>query len=183
MSVTAQIVTAEQLLELQDDSFRYDLVRGELDKMSPAGSRHGIIAGTAYFILRDHVRPRQLGLVFAAETGFLLAKKPDTVLGPDVSFVRAARIPVTGVPDGYWPGPPDLAIEVVSPSQSLQKIERKALEYLAAGTAAVVVLHPKYETARVYRPGAPVIELQKQDTLDLDFVVPGLSIAVAGIFA
>jgi Uma2 family endonuclease len=182
MGTVVQGVTAEQLLQMEDDGFRYDLIYGELDQMPLAGGRHGDVAAELGALLRIYAKQNRLGKVLAAETGFLMARNPDVVLGPDVSFIRAERIPTGGVPDGYFLGAPDLAVEVISPSQSRPKIERKAAIFLAHGAQAVVILDPKRRTATIHRANAPVEKLSEADTLDLGFVVPGFSVPLADLF-
>ena len=141
MKVTNQPFTAEALLAL-DDGFRYELVRGELRKMSPAGSNHGYLAGNLSAELRNHVRAYKLGKVYAAGTGFKLEADPDTVRAPDVAFVSQERLERTGPVTGYWPGAPDLAAEVVSPSNTYSGVEEKVSEWLNHGTRLVLVVNP-----------------------------------------
>src|SRR5437868_14984892 len=117
MSTTIQTMTADELFLMKDDGFRYDLVKGELRKMSPAGGEHGAIIVRLTVALGQYVEENDLGVVFGAETGFKLASNPDTVLGPDVAFVSNEKIPPTGIPVAYWQGAPDLAVEVISRSE------------------------------------------------------------------
>jgi Uma2 family endonuclease len=183
MGTIVQGVTAEQLLRMEDDGFRYDLIEGELDKMPLAGGRHGDVAAELGALMRTHTKLHRLGKTFAAETGFLLARNPDVVLGPDVSFVRADRIPAQGIPEGYFPGAPDLAVEVISPGQSRPKIERKAALFLTHGAQAVVILDPQRRTATIHCPNSPVETLGEGDILDLGFVVAGFSVQLADLFS
>jgi hypothetical protein len=103
---------------MPDDGFRYELVRGELRRMPPAGDEHGYLALEIASDLRNHVKANNLGRTDAAETGFKLASDPDTVRAPDVAFVRRERAEKVGRVTGYWPGAPDLAVEVVSPNDT-----------------------------------------------------------------
>ena len=183
MGTVVQGITAEQLLQMEDDGFRYDLVYGELDQMPLAGGRHGDVAAELGALLRVYAKQNRLGKVLAAETGFLMARNPDVVLGPDVSFISAERIPAEGVPDAYFRGAPDLDVEVISPSQSRAKIEKKAAIFLAHGAQAVVVLDPRRRTATIHRPNAPVETLREGDILDLGFVVSGFSVPLADLFS
>src|SRR5690349_1239724 len=97
MSATAPIqpfgMTAEELLELPDDDMRHELVEGELRTMAPAGEGHGWVAMTVGARIFGHVERHDLGRVYAAETGFVLRRAPDTVRAPDVAFVAADRVP------------------------------------------------------------------------------------------
>ena len=132
--------------------------------------------------LDTHVRANHLGVVLTAETGFRLASNPDTVLAPDISFVGKERIPDEGLPEGFWPGPPDLPVEVLSPSQKTSEIDEKVREYLRAGTRAVVIVDPDGRSVTVHWPRVQSQTLVEQDTLELPDVVPGFRIKVAQIF-
>jgi Uma2 family endonuclease len=91
MSTRTQLMTAEELLRMPEDGFRYELVHGELRKIPPAGHIHGRLAATLTASLGRHVATNQLGAVYAAETGFILRRNPDTVRAPDVAFIRQER--------------------------------------------------------------------------------------------
>jgi Uma2 family endonuclease len=181
MSTVTDLVTADELLHRRDDGFRYELVRGELRKMAPAGGPHGKVANQANWRLMNHVEAHQLGVVFAAETGFRIGTKPDTVRAPDVAFVTRARIEQIGIPEGFWPGAPDLAVEVVSPSDTFSEVEEKVLDWLDAGCRMVIVLDPRKRTASVYRgPNAKLLTVD--DMLSGEDVVPGWSVAIRDLF-
>lgn len=181
--VQSKPVTAEELFAMPDDGFRYELVRGELRKMTPAGGRHGYLALEIGAELRNHVKAHELGRVFAAETGFLLASDPDTVRAPDAAFVRRERIEEVGLVDGYWPGAPDLAVEVISPSDTYTEVEEKVIDWLEAGTRMVVVVNPCRKAITVYQSRSDIAVLTAEDTLDGGDVVPGWSVPVRELFA
>ncbi len=184
MSVlTRRLMTGKELRELPDDGYRYELVKGELRTMTPAGRKHGEIAMTLGIMLGSHVRTHRLGTVCAAETGFYLSRDPDTVRAPDVSFVAQERIPVEADVNDYWPIAPDLAVEVVSPSERTAEVLAKVAEYLEAGTQLVWVVYPQTQTIVVYRPSADVRLLSVGDTLEGGDVVPGFACPVAEVFA
>src|SRR4051812_24414815 len=109
-------VTEEELFAMGDIG-RCELVHGEIIHMAPAGAEHGGIVGEIHGRIWAHVRQNGLGKVYAAETGFTIARNPDTTRAPDVAFVRHERVPKTPR-RGFFDGPPDLAIEVVSPGDS-----------------------------------------------------------------
>jgi Uma2 family endonuclease len=182
MSTRTQLVTAEELLRMPDDGFRYELVCGELRKMPPAGHVHGRLAATLTASLVRDVTANQLGAVYAAETGFILRRNPDTVRAPDVAFIRQQRVQEVGDVAGYWPGAPDLAIEVVSPSDSYAEVEEKVFEWLEAGTLMVLVVNPRRRSVTVYRSLADIIVLTQNDALDGGDVVPGWTMPVKDIF-
>lgn len=177
-----ELMTAGELAELPDDNFRYELVKGELRRMAPAGSEHGASTMNLGAPLKVHVDEHDLGIVFAAETGFQLTESPDSVRAPDVAFVSRERIPADGIPKGYWKGAPDLAIEVVSPNDRLYEIDEKVDEYLAAGTRIVCIVYPKRRTVTVHRPDREPQVLTADDTLDLGEVVSGFRLPVKKIF-
>ncbi|HEU0201768.1 MAG TPA: Uma2 family endonuclease [Burkholderiaceae bacterium] len=185
MSIATHSTTAEELMRMPDDGFRYELVQGELRKMAPAGGRHGQVAGAIGWRLAQHVEVNNLGVVFGAETGFKIATNPDTVRAPDAAFVSREWIEKFGVPKGYWPGAPDLAVEVVSPNDSYEEVEEKVLDWLNAGTRMVVVLNPAKRVVSVYRARLGALNatvLTGNDTLSGDDVVPGWSVAVKALF-
>jgi Uma2 family endonuclease len=183
MSATAHLMTAEELGRLPEDGFRYELIRGELKKMAPAGYEYGNVAMELGWRLAQYVRENGLGKVQAAETGFLIASDPDTVRAPDVAFVSRERIEEVGEPEGFWPGAPDLAVEVVSPGDTYTEVEAKAIEWLEAGARLVIVVEPRCRTATVYRSLAEIAILTEKDVLSGGDVVPGWSMPVAGLFA
>jgi len=113
MSATRELMTAQQLIETPGLG-RCELIRGELVMMTPAGYEHGLIAGRIHLRLAPFVEQHGLGEVTAAEVGFQISQNPDTVRAPDVAFVCRERTPRTRL-RGYFQGPPDLAVEVVSP--------------------------------------------------------------------
>ncbi|HZS08225.1 MAG TPA: Uma2 family endonuclease [Blastocatellia bacterium] len=183
MATTTQLITAEELSKMPDDGFRYELVKGELRKMPPAGHQHGKIAMLIAIPLGKHVLDHKLGMVYAAETGFLIARDPDMVRAPDVSFVRHEVIDKIGEPDdAYWPGAPDLAVEVISPNDTYTEVEEKVSDWLEAGTRMVIVINPRRRDVKVYRSITDVKVLTEQDTLDGADVVPGWKMDVRELF-
>jgi len=183
MDVVRQRATADELLRMPDDGFRYEIVRGELRKMTPAGNVHGRVAMSFAWRLARHVEENRLGSVYAAETGFKLASNPDTVRAPDAAFVSRARIEEEGEVEGYWPGAPDLAVEVISPGDLYAEVEEKVFDWLEASTKTVVVVNPRKRSVTVYRSRTDIAVLSEADILDGGDVVPGFELAVREIFA
>ena len=181
MAATQTITTAQQLLEAEGLG-RCELVRGELAMMSPAGFEHGRLIGRIGARLSQRVETDALGVVVGAETGFHIARDPDTVRAPDVAFIRKERLP-PGPILGFFPGAPDLAVEVVSPNDRASELLAKVQDWLAAGCLAVWVIDPLQRTVAVYRPDKPLATLRPADVLEGDDVVPGFSVPVAEIFA
>jgi Uma2 family endonuclease len=177
-----QLLTADDLLRMPDDGFRYELVDGELRKMAPAGSQHGRVILNVTTPLDQHVRRNDLGVVFAAETGFTLRTGPDTVRAPDVAFVSKQRFAQVGDVPGYWPGAPDLAIEVLSPGDRFSEVEEKVFDWLSAGTRLVIVLDPRKRTGTAYRSRSSIRVYTDSETLDASDVVPGWTFPIAQAF-
>jgi Uma2 family endonuclease len=177
----ARLVTAEEFARIPDDDQHYELVEGRVVRMSPPGSRHGALATRIAALLHQHVEAHRLGAVLTP-AGFWLAADPDTVREPDVAFVRAERMPATGIPDGFWPGPPDLAVEIRSPGDHLPKIRAKVRDYLARGVLLVWVVDPKAKTVTVHRGESPAVTLGMDDEMDASEVVPGFICAVGRFF-
>ncbi|MCI0401692.1 MAG: Uma2 family endonuclease [Gammaproteobacteria bacterium] len=180
---TAQVITAEDLLRMPNDGLRYELIRGELRKMSPAGYKHGRVVINVTTPLDQYVRAHNLGVVFAAETGFKLASNPDHVRAPDVAFIRRERVEQSGEVEGYWPGAPDLAVEVVSPGDSYTEVEDKVFDWLEAGTRMVIVVNPRKRAVTIYRSLTDVVVLAENDMLEGGDMVPGWTIPVKDLFA
>jgi Uma2 family endonuclease len=183
MTTTTQSITAEELLGLPDDGMRFELVKGEVRKMPPAGHRHGKIAMLISIPLGAYVLAHRLGMVYAAETGFILARNPDTVRAADLSFVRQEVIDHIGEPDGYWPTAPDLAVEVISPHDTYAEVDEKVLEWLEAGTRMVIVVNPRKRVVTVYRSFTDVKILTERDALDGADVIPGWQMPVSQLFS
>jgi len=182
-AVENRLVTAEELLREMPEARRGELVKGEFIKMSPAGYQHGKIAGNIFGSLWNFVRQNRLGYVYAAETGFLLSRNPDTVRAPDAAFVTTERAARQARERGFFDGPPDLAVEVISPTETVEEVEAKLIDYLEAGARLVWLIYPRTQTITVYRSLTDVDILTAADTLDGGELLPGFVTAVSEIFA
>jgi Uma2 family endonuclease len=174
-----RLVTAAEL-EGMEDGNRFELVRGRLVPVTPAGDRHGQAAVILAAELRAFVRERQLGRV-RVETGFSLFRNPDTVRGPDVSFVAAGKPGGDRTSNGFIAGAPDLAIEIISPSNTRAQIAEKVSEYLEAGCRLVWVVDTDRRVAHVHRPGAVRRTIDANGHLDAEDVVPGFSYSLRAL--
>lgn len=183
MAVEPQLMTADQLLRLPRNGQRHELVNGELRTMPPAGFEHGDLTVVSAVALATFVRAHNLGRVVAGEPGFLLTRNPDTVRAPDVGFVSRERLVGVGRVRGYWPGAPDLAIEVISPNDLYTEVEEKIATWLAHGTRLVFVVNPRQQSVTVYRPGQPARRLGPDDILDGEDVVPGWKLPLRELFS
>ncbi len=178
-----QSFTADELLKMPRDGYRYELNEGVLKKMSPAGSEHGVIAATMTMLLAQYFKAHKLGVVLAAETGYKIARDPDTVIAPDTSFIRQEQVDRIGRTEKFWPGAPDLAVEVVSPGDTPREVRGKVAAWLAAGTRMVWVVDAKKRTISVHRTQTDVVVLTENDVLGGADVVPGFSCTVAEVFS
>jgi len=176
-----QITTAEQLFQAGDIG-HCELVRGELIMMSPAGVEHGRIVARLARRLGNQVEDRGVGTVLAGDVGFRIGHDPDTVRAPDVALLRTERIPPVLL-WGFFEGAPDLAVEVLSPSDRPGEASAKAHEWLAAGCRLVWVVDPATRTVTQYRSHTDIAVLTDSDTLGGGDVVPAFSIAVGEIFS
>ena len=182
VSVRRAQMTAEELFELPDDGWRYELVAGELVRMTPTGAEHGTVTACLSYVLREYVLRHGTGTCCGAETGFILRRAPDVVRAPDAAFVSRERIPKTGIPTSYWPFAPDLAVEVPSPSDRFADIEMKIAEYFSAGTRLVWVVEPATRTVRVYRSPRDVQVVGEEGELNGGEVLPAFRCAVRRLF-
>ncbi len=182
-AVVTPLMTAEQLLVMSDDGRRWELVDGELREMAPAGFDHGRVALRIGARLDEHVRVEGLGAVVAAETGFRLSRSPDTVRAPDAAFVAAHRLPPRQEQQRFLDLAPDLAVEVVSPSDRAADVTEKALAWLAAGTSLVWVVYPSQRLVAVYSADGAVTHVREGGALGGEQVLPGLRLDVADVFA
>ena len=183
MSVGAQqLLTATDYWHLPDNGMQRALVRGEVVEAMPPGGRHGVIAAILSTLLHLWARSGPRGVV-GVESGFVLGRNPDTVRGPDVFYVRPARIPAGGIPEAFWEIAPDLAVEVVSPTETAEEIREKIRDYLQAGTPLVWVIYPRTQEVVVHTPDGLARTLSIGDTLGAPDVLPGFNCTVAELFA
>ena len=182
MTVEQKLITADELFCMPDDGMRHELVRGELRTTPPGGWGHGKDSSKLDRSLGNYVEAHGLGEVATNEPGFLLTRNPDTVRAPDVAFVRAERLVEADPERGYYPGAPDLAVEVISPNDLYTEVDEKVGEWLEHGTRMVLVVNPRRRTVAVHRPGRDVRVLGVDDVLDGEDVVPGWTLAVRDLF-
>ena len=176
-----KLMTADDLLRLYSKGVRGELIRGVLHEKMSSGVRHGKIAIRLGGRMDVHVEQGRLGHVFGSDSGVLLERNPDTVREPDLAYVSAERLPLGAELDGYCPVPPDLVVEIVSPSDSEQVVEDKATMWLSFGVRMALVISPETRTIRVRRPDLPTVILTVDDTLDGGEVLPGFSCPVREI--
>ena len=179
-----RLMTAKEFAIMpHDDDMRRELVDGELIELPPSPMpSHGNTQSNASRLLGNFARPRSDGIELT-EVGFLISRNPDTVRLPDVAFVSAERLPQGGgLPSGYFPFAPDIAVEVVSPSATRSETHERALMWLDAGSALVWMMFPDSRSVTVYRPDGGVTALGEDDVLDAAPVLDGFSVKVSEFF-
>ena len=183
MATTQQLMTAAELAQLPEDGQRRELIEGVLVTMASSGGDHGKRTARSVISPGSDVLEHGLGEVFGAETGFLLARNPDTVRAADAAFVNLNRALEVGDVTGYWPGAPDLVIEVISPNDLYTEVQDKVELWLMYGTKMVIVLNPRHRSVAVHRSATNVRHLTIDDILDGEEVVPGWRVKVRDLFA
>ena len=168
-------MTLEEFLE--SDLEGYEYVKGELIPMPPTSGEHGDISSNIQWYLYSHVRENQLGRVYTSDTGFKIG---DRFLIPDIAFVSTERLPDDR--RKAFSIPPDLAVEIVSPTDVLFRVFEKALTYLNGGMQLVWVIEPVAKTVTVYRSETDIKLLTREDTLTDEEVVEGFSCKVSQLF-
>ena len=174
------LVSADELLDLHLSDKRVELLRGVVVVREPAGGAHGIVTVNLTLRLGVHAEQTRAGRLFAAETGFTLARGPDTVRAADIAFVSRDRLP-DPVPVGYPDLAPDLAVEVRSPGDRAGDVLAKVADWLTAGTRLVWVVDPERRLARVYRADGTESVVTEHEALDGEDVVPGFTCELAAI--
>lgn len=169
--------TEADLMRMPDDGWKYELVDGEIRRVSPAGGRHGRVCTELLGRLNSHVKQHKLGYVFDSSTGFRLIG--GNVRAPDVAFVSAGRL--AAVSEGYVPVAPDLAVEVLSPDARPRYVMEKVGEYLQAGVLLIWVIDPRSATAAAYRSLTDVREIGRDGMLDGEELLPGFACALREI--
>lgn len=176
----ATLMTAEDLLHANIPNKRTELVRGVLVVREPPGARHGRVALELARQIANHAHDHQLGTVYAAETGFTLARNPDTVRAPDVAFVRRDRVPQPE-PFTFLEFAPDLVVEVLSPGDRPGEVLAKVGDWLESGARLVWVIDPERRRARIYRPDGYEASLLEDEALSGEEVLPGFTCRLADV--
>jgi len=177
---TLKRLTIEEFVAQYPENERLELVHGEVVPIRLCGGVHGGVkarVGTLLYGWADETR----GAV-GFSSGFVLARDPDTVRGPDVWFVRAERMRSSGVPEGFWEGAPDLAVEVVDFQDTEREVLERVQDLLEGATPLVWVVYPKLEQVQVFGSNGSVRTLEKGDTLEDERVLPGFRYLVSKCF-
>ena len=175
-------LTADDLLRMDADGLRGELIRGVFCETMPPGKIHAFVTLKLGSLLQTFVFPRRLGAV-ASEIGVWIERDPDTVRAPDIAFFSIEKDPPGAeTARGYSTAVPDLAVEVRSPNDSLAYMREKALMWLRHGARMVWNVHPDSRTVDVYRRGHPTITLAEGDELDGYDVIPGFACKISEVF-
>jgi len=172
------LLSVEEFERLPDDDLRHELDEGELLTMAPASDEHGDVGAEFVFRLRGFVKEHALGRVYSVDAGFRFGK--DIVRAPDVAFVRMERLGL-GHHRRFFPGAPDLAVEIFSPSDSVPQLMRKVRQYLEYGSHTVWVVYPETQQVHVFQSGAADRILEAGDLLGAP-ELPGFSVQVGELF-
>jgi Uma2 family endonuclease len=174
----ARTYTIEDLYHVPRDGQKYELIKGELI-VSPAGMQHEGIAAELIGLLIIYLKIQRLGRVYTSSVGFVLPS--GDLLSPDVSFVRTENLPDGKSPVGFGQLAPDLAVEIVSPSDNLNDVEEKVDLYLQNGTQLVWVINPKLGRATVYRADGSINLVRSDGNLSGEGVLPGFACPLVAI--
>ncbi len=179
---TDHLWTAEDLLDFQNPPWQHELVQGVLYRMPPTGDEHGYVTGNFFGWLFQHVKTNQLGELFAAETGYVVQTNPDSVIAPDCSYIAKDRWSTNQLTGKYLRIAPDLVAEIVSPNDRPREVQEKVERWLQFGVRAVVVIDPKSQTVTVHQSLDQKTIYGLDNTIDLNFVVPGFSLPMRHLF-
>ena len=181
-AIATKTWTDEAFMALPDDGHHYEIINGELIDMGNSGALHGYVCSLALAALAGYILPKKLGVILDSSTAFKM--KNGNKRSPDIAFFAKERLQGMGVlPSGYLEGAPDLAVEVLSPGNTVEEIEDKLTEYFENGSRLVWVIHPTQHYVLVYRSAQEPDRLLKgKDSLDGEEVIPGFTLAIADLF-
>lgn len=181
MSTITTELTAEAFWQLAGTAKRRSLIRGEVVEQMPPGGRHGVIATAFSLRLATWAALHRAGIV-GTESGFILARGPDVVRGPDGYYIRAERVPEGGIPEAFWTIAPDLVVAIVSPSETAEDVREKVRDFLAAGTALIWVVYARTREVIAHTPDGFARTFREDDLLSDAAVLPGFRHTVAEFF-
>ena len=179
--VRPTLQTAEDLERLSAQGYHYELIKGELREMAPPGGPHGSSTSRLSVFVGIIVIDQDLGETFAAETGFLVGRNPDTVLAPDFAFVAKGRLS-NPLPCSYVPVVPDIVLETRSPNDTKKQVADKVEQWLALGVCLVWEMNPQTRVLTVHQQNQMPRFLTENDMLDGGDILPGLAVPIARLF-
>lgn len=183
MTITSEKTwTDQEFMALPDDGNRYEIVNGELVIMANSGMEHGNIGAFLGGAIELHVRSHKLGVTCDSSTAFKM--KSGNKRSPDISFVAKERLQGRKrLPKGFFEGAPDLAVEIISPSNTFEEIHNKLVEYFDSGCRLAWVIHPDEQSALIYRQPQPDRLLKISDNLEGEEIIPGFTMPMVDLFA
>ena len=179
---TKNLLTADDLMRLDAEGVRGELIRGVFCETMSAVGEHGEIVMNLGMLLGVFIKPRRLGRLSGSDAGVRLERNPDTVREPDIAYISAEKMPLDVRATTYYEVVPDLVVEVASQSDTLQSIHDKALMWLSFGVRLVWVAFPNSRSVDVYPADGAMFTLSESDALDGGDVLTGFSCAVSDIF-
>jgi Uma2 family endonuclease len=181
-AIATKTWTDEEFMALPDDGHHYEIINGELIDMGNSGALHGYVCSTLMILLGGYVRQHNLGAMLDSSTAFKM--KNGNKRSPDIAFFAKERLQgIAVLPSGYLEGAPDLAVEVLSPGNTVEEIDDKLTEYFENGSRLVWVINPTQHYVLVYRSAhEPDRLLKEKDSLDGEEVIPGFTLAIADLF-
>jgi Uma2 family endonuclease len=183
MAATEKLLTAEEFEALPDDGKRYELIDGELREMAPTVNWHGEVEINLGTLLNVHVRAHGLGRVSSGEVLCIVRRNPDRVRAADIAFIRQERVPSLEARQHIMEVIPDLVVEILSKSDTIEEVNDRIDDWLHAGVQMLWVVDPFRRTLTIYQPGRDPSLLGEHGTLEGDPVVPGFRCPVAEMFA
>lgn len=183
MATTEKLLTAEEFEELPDDGKRYELIDGELRQMAPTVNWHGEVESKLVVRVGSHVEAHRLGIVSCGETLFIVRRDPDRVRATDIAFIRQERVPSLEARQHIMEVIPDLVVEILSKSDTIEEISNKIDDWLGAGVQMLWIVDPFRRTVTIYQPGCDPTILGEHGFLEGDPVVAGFRCPMADIFA
>jgi Uma2 family endonuclease len=180
-TVISAPVTLEEFARLPKDGASHEINAGELLTLPPPKSLHALVALTILEFLQQHMKKQGTGRVIP-EAGYILSRNPLTIRQPDVSVISLERIRATD-PDSYFEGAPELAVEVVSSSDSAEDLDVKTKQYLQSGAQQVWILYPRTQTVHIFSRGVATFIRDQDQTLEGGNLLPGFTVPVASLFA
>lgn len=180
---TTRTMTVEELLELEDDGRRYELIRGELLSMPPTGEAHGHVMGKLSHLIWRYLDENPIALLAVGDPGYVLGHDPDILLAPDLALTLVTRLHGESAERGYPARAPDVVIEILSPTDRIGPVNEKVSLYLEAGVRIIWLIDPDRKAITQYAPNQPARLLQSGDTLTAESVLPGFQLPVSDIFA
>jgi Uma2 family endonuclease len=181
---TRSRLTANDLWALGEGDRKLELVNGRIVEMAPPGGIHGRVILRISSMLDQYLRQHGGGEALAGDVGFVLHLPTDQerVRGPDVAFVSSNRLPDGRLPEGFVQGAPDLAVEVLSPSDTSMEVQQRVRDFLEGGARLLWVIAPQARTVTVYRADGTARLLKDEEALEGEDVLPGLMIPLADVF-